>query len=144
MPQNSRWFATAKQKDIVNAGIEPSRRSKPQVSSNAEDNTKCILVFFPAEMSHRACRLLLVQYAQVLALPFKQHLGRRGSASRPGLAAVHPFLASLCPAPAQTGSLPLNPSPWICQAPGSYWHIKIMKLKTTATQSYISFHVLNI
>lgn len=41
--------------------------------------------------------------------------------------------------PAQTGSLPLNPSPWICQPQERHWHIKIMKLNTSATQEFRFF-----
>lgn len=45
---------------------------------------------------------------------------------------------------AQTASLPLNLSPRRRPPQETRWHVNIMKLKTCATQSYISFHVLNI
>lgn len=71
--------------------------------------------------------------------------GGQQLSSRTGPATGHPLLSkSVRQGPAQTGALPLNPSPWICQPQERRWHIKIMKLKTSATQSYVPFHVLNI
>lgn len=72
-------------------------------------------------------------------------LGKRpeDSGSAPTARGWPPPQQSACPA-AQTASLPLNLSPRRRPTQEARWHVNIMKLKTSATQSYISFHVLNI
>ena len=66
--------------------------------------------------------------------------GRRPGSSWERGAAAHaqplaaPCAACLCAGAAQTGSLPLNLFPWIRQPQERHWHIKTMKLKTSATQ----------
>ena len=70
--------------------------------------------------------------------------GRRPNSWERGAAAhaqplAAPCAACLCAGAAQTGSLPLNPFPWICQPQERHWHIKTMKLKTSATQECCFF-----
>lgn len=133
-PQNPRWLAKAR-------GPPPGGGSG--VAFRVEDNR----LWVDGEASVHCDPFLrsLQVAATVPAPPRRAVWGGPQPGSRAWPCAGHPLPgASVRPGPAQTDLLPLNAFPWICQPQERHWHSQIMKLKTSATQSSISFHVLNI